>query len=78
MLERFHAGQRRFAEAYHRALSALGLAARVGVHTGAVSLRANDPRDVAQGAKPLEVDGMAKPLAARIMALARAYRRLLP
>jgi predicted ATPase/class 3 adenylate cyclase/Tfp pilus assembly protein PilF len=67
----------RFATAYHCMLGALGIAARVGVHTGAVSLRANNPQEVAHGAKPLEVDGLAKPLAARIMALASGGRTLI-
>jgi predicted ATPase/class 3 adenylate cyclase len=65
--------------AYHRALAALPvpLLARAGVHVGAVSLRTNTPEDVAQGAKPIEVDGLAKPLAARIMSLAVGGQTLL-
>jgi predicted ATPase/class 3 adenylate cyclase len=66
-----------FAHDYHQALAALGLAARVGVHSGAVTLRQNAPADVARGAKPLEIEGVAKPLAARIMALARGGQTLL-
>jgi putative peptide modification system cyclase len=47
-----------------------GLRARVGIHVGEVMTWANDPRAVAAGAKPIEVEGLAKPLAARLMALA--------
>jgi putative peptide modification system cyclase len=43
---------------------------RVGIHVGEVMTWANDPRAVAAGAKPLEVEGLAKPVAARLMALA--------
>ena len=66
-----------FALAYHRAIDALGLAARAGLHAGEVTLRENDAADVARGAKPLEVEGVAKPVAARIMALARGGQTLL-
>ncbi len=57
---------------YHRALAALPvpLKARAGLHVGPVLLRENAPEDVARGAKPLEVDGLAKPTAARVMSLA--------
>ena len=47
------------------------LKARAGLHVGAVILRENSADDVARGAKPLEVDGIAKPTAARVMALAQ-------
>lgn len=60
----------RFALGYQRSMAALGLAARVGIHHGEVTLRENDAADVARGAKPLEVEGLAKPFAARVMALA--------
>ncbi len=65
--------------AYHRALGALPvpLRARAGVHVGAVTLRANPPDDVARGAKPLEVEGLAKPTAARVMSLALGGQTLL-
>ena len=66
-----------FAAAYHRMLAGLGLAARVGVHHGPVRLRENPSEDVQRGAKPVEVDGLAKPLTARIMALAEAGSTLL-
>ncbi|MDE2160349.1 MAG: hypothetical protein KGJ30_15655, partial [Burkholderiales bacterium] len=68
-----------YALAYHRALTALRppLSARAGIHAGAVVLRENSAADVARGAKPLEVDGLAKPTAARVMALARGGQTLL-
>jgi class 3 adenylate cyclase len=52
-----------FALDYHRALAALPtrLAARAGLHVGPVILRENPADDVARGAKPLEVEGLAKP-----------------
>ena len=68
-----------YALAYHRALAGLQppLAARAGLHVGPVLLRENLPDDIARGAKPLEVDGLAKPTAARVMALARGGQTLL-
>jgi predicted ATPase/class 3 adenylate cyclase/Flp pilus assembly protein TadD len=68
-----------FAIAYHAALAALPqpLKARAGLHFGAVILRNNPPEDVAHGAKPLEVEGIAKPLAARVMSLALGGQTLL-
>lgn len=68
-----------FALAYHQALSDLPepLLARVGLHAGPVTLRENSAHDVAMGAKPLEVDGLAKPVAARVMAAARGGQTLL-
>ncbi len=77
LIFRHDADALRFAAAYHRMLADLGLAARVGVHHAAVRLRKNPPEDVQRGAKPLEVDSLAKPLAARIMALAEAGNTLL-
>lgn len=61
---------------YHRAIAKLSppLKARAGLHEGPVILRENSKADVARGAKPLEVDGMAKPTAARVMALAQGGR----
>ena len=53
------------------------LKARAGLHVGPVILRENAPDDVARGAKPLEVEGLAKPTAARVMALARGGQTLL-
>jgi predicted ATPase/class 3 adenylate cyclase len=68
-----------YAHAYHRALAELHtpLRARAGLHVGPVILRENDPADVARGAKPLEVDGLAKPTAARVMSMARGGQTLL-
>jgi class 3 adenylate cyclase len=68
-----------YALAYHRALSALPvpLRARSGLHVGPVILRENSAADVARGAKPLEVDGLAKPTTARVMAIAQGGQLLL-
>jgi len=67
-----------YALAYHRALAALAvpLKARAGLHVGPVLLRENTADDVARGAKPLEVDGLAKPMAARVMSLANGAQTL--
>jgi adenylate cyclase len=73
----------RFAIAYQAELRALGaefgseMASRVGIHLGEVVLRANSPEDVARGAKPVEVEGLAKAVAARVMSLAGNGRILL-
>ncbi|HTI94996.1 MAG TPA: putative peptide modification system cyclase [Rudaea sp.] len=48
----------------------LPLSARIGIHVGDVMLWENAPADVARGAKPTEVEGLAKPVAARLMSLA--------
>jgi predicted ATPase/class 3 adenylate cyclase len=68
-----------YAMEYHRALAKLPmlLTARVGLHVGPVILRENNPEDIARGAKPLEVEGLAKPIAARVMTLARGGQTLL-
>ncbi|CAD5369088.1 TPR_REGION domain-containing protein [Rubrivivax sp. A210] len=68
-----------YALAYHRALATLAvpLKARAGLHVGAVTLRETPADDVARGAKPVEVDGVAKPLAARVMATALGGQTLL-
>ncbi|HKX40274.1 MAG TPA: hypothetical protein VJO99_03885 [Burkholderiaceae bacterium] len=68
-----------YAMAYHRGLAALPVAlrARAGLHVGPVILRENSAAAVALGAKPLEVDGLAKPTAARVMSLARGGQILL-
>jgi len=62
---------------YHAALAELGLAARAGLHVGPVVLRPASAADVALGAKPIEVEGLAKPLAARVMTMARGGQTLL-
>jgi predicted ATPase/class 3 adenylate cyclase/Tfp pilus assembly protein PilF len=68
-----------YALAYHAALARLEppLKARAGVHVGPVTLRENSATDVALGAKPLEVEGIAKSLAARVMATALGGQTLL-
>ncbi|HET8625509.1 MAG TPA: adenylate/guanylate cyclase domain-containing protein, partial [Gemmatimonadales bacterium] len=73
----------RFALAYHEALVhlstelALSLSARVGIHLGEVVVRENSPEKVARGAKPLEVEGLAKAVAARLVSLAQPRQTLL-
>lgn len=65
-----------FALAYQRALRDLAteagqtLRARVGIHVGEVMAWQNSAEDIARGAKPIEVEGLAKPVAARLMGLA--------
>ncbi len=68
-----------YAQAYHQGLTRLPtrLSARAGLHVGAVVLRENTPEDVARGAKPLEVDGIAKPMVARVMSVAGGGQTLL-
>jgi predicted ATPase/class 3 adenylate cyclase len=68
-----------YALAYHQALRVGGLTirARAGIHFGPVSLRANPAEDVARGAKPVEVDGIALPMVARIMSIANGGQTLL-
>jgi TolB-like protein/class 3 adenylate cyclase/thioredoxin-like negative regulator of GroEL len=73
----------RFALAYHEGLAQLSaelslpLLARVGIHLGEVVVRENPPEKVARGAKPLEVEGLAKAVAARVASLARGGQTLL-
>jgi putative peptide modification system cyclase len=65
-----------FALAYQRELPRLGaeekisLQARIGVHVGDVLVWQNEPGDVIHGAKPLEVEGLVKPVTARLASLA--------
>ncbi len=72
-----------FAGAYHAALRGLSaefsveIRARAGIHFADLILLENSPADVALGAKPVEVEGLAKPLAARVMSLASAGQTLL-
>lgn len=68
-----------YAADYHRALAGLVPVqrARVGVHRAEVVLRENSVAEVAMGAKPLEVDGLGKSLAARLMALAQGGQTLM-
>jgi predicted ATPase/class 3 adenylate cyclase/Tfp pilus assembly protein PilF len=67
----------RYALGYHQALAELSFSARVGFHVGSVTLRKNSPEDIARGAKPIEIEGLAKPLAARVMALAGGGQTLM-
>jgi len=48
----------------------LPLKARIGIHVGDVVLWRNTDADIARGAKPVEVEGLVKPVAARLMGLA--------
>ena len=68
-----------YAVAYNQAIKALAvpLSSRAGLHVADVSLRENSAADIILGAKPIEVDGIAKPIAARVMTLARGGQVLL-
>ncbi len=77
-----------FALDYARGLRELGdrpevrdrkllLQARAGLHVGEVLTWQNSEAAVQAGAKPLEVEGLAKPLAGRLMTLARPGQILL-
>ena len=68
-----------YALAYQHALKQLvpPLEARAGLHVGQVTLRENSPSDVVRGAKPIEVEGIAKATAARVMSTAMGGQILL-
>lgn len=72
-----------FALDYMRGLHEMGnarklrLQARAGLHVGEVLTWHNSDEAVRAGAKSLEVEGLAKPLAARLMSLARPGQILL-
>lgn len=76
-----------FALDYTRGLRTIGgggdaqhhvaLQARIGLHVGEVLSWRNSDAAVTLGAKPLEVEGLAKPFAARLMTLARPGQILL-
>lgn len=72
-----------FALDYTRGLGEMGkahgleLRARAGLHVGEVLTWKNSEAAVLVGAKPLEVEGLAKPMAARMMTLARPGQILL-
>jgi predicted ATPase/class 3 adenylate cyclase len=68
-----------YALAYQQALNQLvpPLKARAGLHVGPVTLRENSPADVTLGAKPIEVEGVAKATAARVMSAAMGGQILL-
>ena len=53
------------------------LAVRAGIHLGEILLRRNKAEFVAIGAKPIEVEGLAKPTAGRIMSLAQGSQTLM-
>lgn len=62
-----------FALTYQRGLKdnpELPIRTRVGLHVGEVVLYENAAEDVAAGAKVVELEGLAKPVAARLMSLA--------
>lgn len=69
-----------FAVDYHRLLASglsQPLKARAGLHVGPLELSDNAPDDVALGARPVEVLGLTKVVAARLMALALGGQTLL-
>ena len=72
-----------FALEYQRQLKNLvatepiALQARIGIHVGDIVLWENDPTDIAQGAKRVEAEGLVKPVAARLMGIARPGQILL-
>ncbi|TAN02859.1 MAG: putative peptide modification system cyclase [Rhodanobacteraceae bacterium] len=72
-----------FALDYQRGLKHMSAAegvvvrARVGIHMGDVVIWENAPEDVARGAKPIEVEGLVKPVAARLAQLARPQQILM-
>ena len=65
-----------FALEYQRGLKQLNaaekanLSARVGIHVGDVVVWDNSAEDIARGAKPVEVEGLVKPITSRLMNLA--------
>jgi putative peptide modification system cyclase len=65
-----------FALDYQRGLKQLNaaegstLSARVGIHVGDVVVWDNSAEDIARGAKPIEVEGLVKPITSRLMSLA--------
>lgn len=72
-----------FALDYVRSLEVMSAArgmelkARAGLHVGEVLTWRNTDEAVLAGAKPLEVEGLAKPMAARLMSMARPGQILL-
>lgn len=53
------------------------LRARTGIHFGEVSRRRNTPQEVAQGARPVEIEGPTLSIAQQLMTLAEEGRTLL-
>lgn len=68
-----------FIVSYHRLLATLPvpLRARAGIHVGPLVRRESLPSEVQLGAKPVEVVGIAKAIAARLMALAQGGQTLM-
>jgi len=72
-----------FALAYQHDIAALNvsestqLATRFGIHVGDVVIWDNAADDIRRGAKPVEVEGLVKPIAARLMQLAMPGQILL-
>ncbi len=68
-----------YALALHRGIASSGLPCRVrsAIHSGPLTFRHNDAADVARGAKPLEVTGVAVATTARVMAIALGGQTLL-
>ena len=72
-----------FALEYHQELRQLthetgvDFQARLGIHLGELVLRRNAPSEVARGARRLEVEGLSKTTAYRLLALARGGQTLL-
>ena len=64
---------------FHRTMGTLArpLRSRAGIHCSPMFARQNSPEDIALGAKDLELDGIGKAVAARIMNLARGGQTLL-
>ena len=68
---------------YRRQLKILGdaesipLQARIGIHVGDVLLWENEATDIVRGAKPVEIEGLVKPVAARLMGIAQPGQVLL-
>lgn len=62
----------RFAAAYHQMLAGMRppARARAGMYLGPVGLYDADPADMELGARPVQVAGLGKPVAARLMGLA--------
>ena len=72
-----------FALEYQRRLQELAalenapISARIGIHVGDVVLWENSAEEVARGAKPMDVEGLARPCAAHLKALAGPGQTLL-
>jgi putative peptide modification system cyclase len=70
-------GLRAIGERREVARSGVALQARAGLHVGEVLTWRNSDAAVTFGAKPLEVEGLAKPMAGRLMTMARPGQILL-